>query len=124
MTWPKQMNQKCKKILLYFLASAIVLVVCIIIAVTTIYNQLSYYSSQIQNNMSIQDVKQILDGRFVESDVTIKQIEDDGWSIGHLVSNEQELYARKYSYRLCKSLYFYVVYDSNDKKQLVIEAFE
>ena len=118
------MNQKYKKILLWILTSAIVLVVCIIIAVTTIYNQLSYYSSQIQNNMSIQDVKQILDGRFVESDVTIKQIEDDGWSIGHLVSSEQILFARKYSYCLFKSLYFYVLYDSNDRTQLVIEAFE
>ena len=98
------MNQKYKKILLWILTSAIVLVVCIIIAVTTIYNQLSYYSSQIQNNMSIQDVKQILDGRFVESDVTIKNIDDAGWSIGHLVSSEQILFARKYSYCLFKSL--------------------
>ena len=61
---------------------------------------------------------------FVESDVTIKQIEDDGWSIGHLVSSEQILFARKYSYCLFKSLYFYVLYDSNDRTQLVIEAFE
>ncbi len=118
------MNQKCKKILRWIITSTIVLVVCIIFAIQTVYSQLNYYCSQIQNNMSIQDVKQILDGRFVESDVTIKQIEDDGWSIGHLVSNEQKLYARKYSYRLCKSLYFYVVYDGNDKNQLVIEAFE
>ena len=118
------MNQKCKKILRWIITSTIVLVVCIIIAIITVYNQLTYYSSRIQTNMPIQDVKQILDGRFVEFDVTIKQIENDGWSIGHLVSSEQILFARKYSYCLFKSLYFYVLYDSNDRTQLVIEAFE
>ena len=118
------MNQKCKKILRWIITSTIVLVVCIIFDIQTVYSQINYYCSQIQNNMSIQDVKQILDGRFVESDVTIKQIEDDGWSIGHLVSSEQILFARKYSYCLFKSLYFYVLYDSKDRTQLVIEAFE
>ncbi len=116
--------QKLKKTLSITIAIAIVLMVSVFCAGHTIQKKLNQDYERIHKKMSILEVRQLLNGSFCESDVSIVQIENEGWSVEHLVSIEHNYYAKKYAYRFFKPLYIYVVYDGNDRVQLTIPVFE
>ena len=116
--------QKLKKVLLITIAITIVLIVSAFFVGKIIQGKVNHYYEHIYPNMSNLEVRQLLNGSFYETDVSIVQIENDGWSLGHLVTIEHDYYAKKYAYRFFKSLYIYVVYDGNDRVQLIVPAFE
>ena len=116
--------QKIKRRALFFLGIAIVLMLSAFLAVNTILGKINHCYDCINDNMSILEVRRLLNGSFCESDVPMEQIEKEGYLLDHLVSIKQGFYAKKYAYHICKPLYFYVIYDGNDRVQLTIPAFE
>ena len=102
----------------------IVLMLGAFLAVNTILGKINHCYDCINDNMSIPDVRRLLNGSFYESDVPIEQIEKEGYSLDHVVSIKQGFYAKKYAYQICKPLYFYVIFDDKDRVQLTIPAFE
>ena len=118
------MKAKRKKIILRTLAITGVLIIIGFLAIDIMLSRLNLYFDKIQQNMSIVEVRQLLKDSFHESKANGEQMEKEGYPMGHLVSSELDLQAKKYSYRFCGLLYFYVVYDTDNRVRLTIAAFE
>ena len=86
--------------------------------------RLNLYFDKIHQDMSIVEVRQMLKESFHESNANVEQIEKEGYPMGHLVSTKLDLQAKKYSCRFCGLLYFYVIYDNDNRVRLTIPAFE
>ena len=113
-----------KKIILWTLTIAGVLIIIVFFSINIMLTRLNLYFDKIHQDMSIVEVRQLLKETYYESSITIEEIEKDGYPIDHLVSSELDLQAKKYSYRFCGLLYFYVVYDNDNRVRLTIPAFE
>ncbi|MCR4575141.1 MAG: hypothetical protein K5787_15385 [Lentisphaeria bacterium] len=118
------MMNKWKKITLKILAIVGVLAVGGIIVVNIILAKINHHYELVNENMSIVEVRRLLKKNYCESDISIEQIENEGYPLEHLVPKKTDLYAKKYTYHICRLLYFYVIYDEKDKVRLSIPAFE
>ena len=120
----QKMQAKRKKIILWTLIIAGVLIIIGFFAIDIMLSRLNLNFDKIHQDMSIVEVRQLLKESFHESNANVEQIEKEGYPIDHLVSSELDLQAKKYSYRFCGLLYFYVVYDNDNRVRLTIPAFE
>ena len=118
------MQAKRKKIILWTLTIAVVLIIIGFFAINIMLTRLNLYFDNIHEDMSIVEVRQLLKETYYESSITIEEIEKDGYPIDHLLSTKQGLQAKKYTQRFCGFMYFYVVYDNDNKVRLTIPAFE
>ena len=116
---------KRSRVLLSFLVVAVLAAAGFVSAV---YASLSFVESHyalLKKDMPISEVRQTLQGKFRESDITLVQIEKAGWSLGHLLSpKEKTLYAKKYAFLGLDRFSFHIVYGKDDRVQLKIPAFE
>lgn len=118
------MMQLKKKLIILGLIFTIFVVTSVLFLIKFMLNDLYFYSNQLREGMHISEVRNLLNKSFVESDITIGQIEEDGYSLSHFsITENDDLCAKKYAYRSWKQLYFYIIYN-DDKSQLIIEAFE
>ena len=132
MEWPtsglprriRSMQAKREKIILWTLSIAGVLIIIAFFAINIMLSRLNLYFDNIHQDMSIVEVRQLLKESFHESNANVEQIEKEGYPMEHLVSTELDLQAKKYSYHFCGLLYFYVVYDNDNRVRLTIPAFE
>ena len=107
------------------LAALAVLASCYVLGGFWLYYQLDSRYGRVREGMSIVEVRQLTQGTLVESDVTVGQIVEEGYAVSHLsLPNEKTKGAKKYAYRIFKSLYFYVIYGEDDKVQLSVPAYE
>jgi hypothetical protein len=113
-----------KKIILWTLTIAGVLIIIGFFAINIMLTRLNLYFDKIHQDMSIVEVRQMLKESFHESNANVEQIEKEGYPMEHLVSTELDLQAKKYSYHFCGLLYFYVIYDTDNRVRLTIAAFE
>ena len=97
---------------------------CGFFAVHALLLHLNRYYDQIAMGMSLSQVRQSLAGNFRESAASVSAIEKDGYPLKHLISDGENIHARKYALRIWAHLYFYVIYDSSDKVRLTIAAYE
>ena len=118
------MQAKSKKIILWTLGIAGLLIIIGFLVINIMLTRLNLHFDKIHQDMSIVEVRQLLKESFHESNAKVEQIEKEGYPIDHLVSSELDLQAKKYSYHFCGLLYFYVVYDNDNKVRLTIPAFE
>ena len=118
------MQAKLKKIILWILSIAGVLIIIGFFAINIMLTRLNLHFDKIHQDMSIVEVRQLLSETFHESNANVEQIEKEGYPMGHLVSTELDLQAKKYTYRFCGLLYFYIIYDTENKVRLTIPAFE
>ena len=118
------MQTKRNKLILWTLSIAGMLIIIGFFAINRVLTRLNLDYDKIHQDMSIVEVWELLNETYRESNVTIEQIEKEGYPIGHLVSTELDLQAKKYSYRFCGLLYFYVIYDTDNRVRLTIPAFE
>ena len=118
------MQAKRKKIILWTLTIAVVLIIIGFFAINIMLTHLNIYFDKIHQDMSIVEVRQMLKESFHESNANVEQIQKEGYPMGHLVSTKLDLQAKKYSYRFCGLLYFYVIYDNDNRVRLTIPAFE
>ena len=115
---------KAKKLIISGIVLTIFLVTIVFFLINIMLNDLYFYSSQLKEDMHISEIRSLLNKSFNESDITINQIEEDGYPLSHFsVTENDDKYAKKYTYRFWKQMYFYIIYN-NDKSQLIIEAFE
>ncbi len=118
------MQANRKKIILWTLPIAGVLIIIGFFAIDIMLTRLNLYYDKIHQDMSMVEVRQLLKESFHESNANVEQIEKDGYPIEHLLSLKQDLQAKKYSCRFCGLLYFYVIYDIDNRVRLTIPAFE
>lgn len=120
----KQLSKR-SRVLLLFLTAAILAAAGFVAAVYASLNFVEHHYALIAKNMPISEVRQTLRGKFRESDITLAQIEKEGWTLGHLVSpKEKTRYAKKYAFLGLDCLGFHIIYGKNDRVQLKIPAFE
>ena len=118
------MQANRKKIILWTLPIAGVLIIIGFFAIDIMLTRLNLYYDKIHQDMSMVEVRQLLTETYYESSITIEEIEKDGYPIDHLLSTKQGLQAKKYTQRFCGLLYFYVIYDIDNRVRLTIPAFE
>ena len=119
------MLRRGKKRTLIILAAVAVLASCYVLGGFWTYYQLDSCYERVREGMSIVEVRQLTQGTLVESDVTVGQIVEDGYSVSHLsLPNGKTKCPKKYAHRIFKSLYFYVIYGEDDKVQLSVPAYE
>ena len=119
----KRLSKRNKVILL------LVAVFAVAVGVSAVRASLGFaehHFSLIAKNMPISEVRQTLKGKFRESDITLAQIEKEGWALGHLVSSKEKagLYAKKYAFLGLEPFSIYVVCGKDDRVRLKIPAFE
>ena len=113
-----------RKIIAGILIAVIIAAAAVFLAVHALLLHLNRYYDQIAMGMSLSQVRQSLAGTFRESAASVSAIEKDGYPLKHLISDGEDIHARKYALRIWEYLYFYVIYDSSDKVRLTIAAYE
>ena len=116
---------KRNKVILSLLSAAVLAAAAVVLAVYASLSFVEHHYALIKKDMPIPEVRQTLQGKFRESDITLAQIEKAGWSLGHLLSaKEGALYAKKYAFLGLDCLSFHIIYGKDDRVRLKIPAFE
>ena len=113
-----------RKIIAGILIAVIIAAVMVFLAVHALLLHLERHYDRITTGMTLSQVRQTVAGNFRESAASVSAIEKDGYPLKHLISDGENIHARKYALRIWEYLYFYVIYDSSDKVRLTIAAYE
>ena len=116
---------KRNKVILSLLAAAVLAAAGFVSALYASLNFVERRYALIRKDMPVSEVRQMLKGKFRESNITLAQIEKEGWALGHLVSpKEKALYTKKYAFLGLDCLSFHIIYGKDDRVRLKIPAFE
>ena len=113
-----------RKIIAGILIAVVIAATAVFLAVHALLLHLDRHYDRITTGMTLSQVRQTVAGNFRESAASVSAIEKDGYPLKHLISDGEDIHARKYALRIWEPLYFYVIYDSSDKVRLTIAAYE
>ncbi|MBQ7649905.1 MAG: hypothetical protein IJS15_03045 [Victivallales bacterium] len=120
----REITKRSKKILLWILAAATTIALCFVLLGSFVLHRLNESYGQIENDMTIADVKRLLKYSFRESTASFSHVEKDGYPLDDYPFIDEKSIVKQYTYLPWGKLYFYVIYDENGKVQLTVPAFE